>query len=323
MSSTGKPYDFFLQLSLVGVLIALPLMDLDAAARIARLTGDRFVSRDGLPLGVKYYADPTDQNVQFVVIGVHGISGAATDFDPLGEYLAANGVALVAWNLRSQGLDPRPQRRGDLADWQELVNDADDFYRLVKQAAGNKPVFICAESMGALIAINTAAQGRFENNAGLILLSPVVDLRGQKPPLWQRLLIRTLLDIAPWYRLNPATLAPKDSPPMRIAGDLEYQQQRQHSPHYINKYTFRFFRNLIAMTESARNSADKIDQSLLILYAGQDLFVAAEDVDSFFQQVPAPDKDSQLWPEAYHLLLFDQATPEVLQRIGEWIKERG
>ncbi len=295
---------------------------LEAGNDQVQLTADKFLTRDGLHLGAKFYADPQDQSIHTVLVGIHGISGAACDFDPLGEYLAARGVALISWNLRSQGLDPRPKRRGDLADWQHLVHDADDFYRLVKQAAGDKPVFICAESMGALIAINAAAQGLFDDLAGLIMLSPVIDLRGEKPPLWKRTIIRTLVTLAPWYRLDPSTLTPKDGPPVRVAGDLKYQEDRAHAPHHLSKYTFRFFRNLIEMTESAYASAEKLQLPLLILYAGQDIFVAPEDIRGFYDRIPAGDKDSELWPEAYHLLLFDESTPEVLERIYGWIKER-
>ena len=43
-----------------------------------------------------------------IIIGVHGISGAASDYKPLGDHLLANlpGTALYAAETRGQGNDP-------------------------------------------------------------------------------------------------------------------------------------------------------------------------------------------------------------------------
>ena len=56
-----------------------------------------------------------DQRPRAVVVAIHGLSGAARDFEPLGEHLARQGVVTYALELRGQGSDPQSERRGDLA----------------------------------------------------------------------------------------------------------------------------------------------------------------------------------------------------------------
>lgn len=312
----------FVHFLLVIVVLCVPSQRMDAERVSVRLDAEGFTTRDGLTFGVTRHADPRSEGIRAVAVGVHGISGAASDFDPLGAELARRGIALIAWNQRSQGLDPRPARRGDLEDWRLLVRDCGDFVRLARREAGDRPVFVCAESMGALIAINAAARGEMDGVSGLVLLSPVVDLRGGKPPAWMRALIQGLLIVAPWYRLDPSTLAPKDGPPIRIAGDLAYQEERDRAPHRIRKYTFRFFRNLIALTESARASAEDLDLPVLVLFAGRDIFVHPEAIEEFYGRIASRDKSSRQWPDAYHLLLFDSETDQVLETIGDWMDAR-
>ena len=58
-----------------------------------------------------------------VIIGVHGISGAASDFNNLGSALSQKGISVYAYELRGQGNDPEPKRIGDLKDVQLWFSD--------------------------------------------------------------------------------------------------------------------------------------------------------------------------------------------------------
>ena len=56
-----------------------------------------------------------------IVVAVHGLSGAALDFEPLGAHISPHGVLTFALELRGQGSDPDPKRRGDLRQPRRLV----------------------------------------------------------------------------------------------------------------------------------------------------------------------------------------------------------
>ncbi len=86
------------------------------------------------------------------LICVHGLSGAATDFQPLGETLHQAGLACFALNLRGQGNDPHRRRRGAALELEVISRDISAFARgnAVPSMPGT-PLWVCGESMGALI----------------------------------------------------------------------------------------------------------------------------------------------------------------------------
>src|SRR6185503_7674948 len=76
-----------------------------------------------------------------VIICVHGLSGAASDFWPIGESFPANGYDVYGMQLRGQGLDPVAAARGDIRSAREWRDDLLDFTALVRKRHPAAPVF--------------------------------------------------------------------------------------------------------------------------------------------------------------------------------------
>ena len=89
-----------------------------------------------------------------VIIGVHGISGAASDFNNLGSALSPKGISVYAYELRGQGNDPDPKRIGDLKDVQLWFSDLNSFISSVRKEVGTVPIFLYGESIGSLIVMH-------------------------------------------------------------------------------------------------------------------------------------------------------------------------
>jgi alpha-beta hydrolase superfamily lysophospholipase len=85
------------------------------------------------------------------MIAVHGLSGAALDYEPLGSHLARDGIATYALELRGQGNDPVPQRRGDLERIEDWYADLRAFFVLVRGQHPGVPAYDYGESMGAAL----------------------------------------------------------------------------------------------------------------------------------------------------------------------------
>ena len=92
---------------------------------------------------------PPGQAPRAVVVAVHGLSGAALDYEPLGSHLARHGVATYALELRGQGNDPVPQRRGDLEQIGDWFADLSAFFALVRGLQPGARFYYYGESMGA------------------------------------------------------------------------------------------------------------------------------------------------------------------------------
>src|SRR5271156_979581 len=73
-----------------------------------------------------------DQEPRAVVVAIHGLSGAAMDFEPLGNHFTKHGIVTFAPELRGQGNDPVASRRGDLVKVQEWYDDLSAFLALVR-----------------------------------------------------------------------------------------------------------------------------------------------------------------------------------------------
>ena len=71
----------------------------------------------------KWIANEIDPDV--VLIGIHGFCGASIDYDNLGSYFLAHQprTGVYAYELRGQGSDPIQQRRGDIAQDHEPMQE--------------------------------------------------------------------------------------------------------------------------------------------------------------------------------------------------------
>ena len=97
-------------------------------------TQSEWKAPDGATFSYSHWAAdlPSNQRSRAVVVAVHGLSGAALDFEPLASHLARRGIVTFALELRGQGNDPDSKRRGDLARIEDWFADLRAFFSLVR-----------------------------------------------------------------------------------------------------------------------------------------------------------------------------------------------
>jgi acylglycerol lipase len=256
------------------------------------------------------------------MICVHGLSGAATDFLTLGELLHKAGLACFALNLRGQGSDPHRRRRGATLDLGDISRDISSFADAMHSVKVERPLWLCGESMGALILAWMLAGKRFQRPiAGAIFSVPVVGLI--KPTPWiVRQIVRTIARVVPGLRFFPSWFISGKLEPLRVTRDEEFELRVRSAPHYLNAFTFRFLHQLGMLIESSAQVAAEMETPCLVLAAGQDVFLRPEQVRAWFERLAAADKTFRLYPEAYHLLWNDWDKELVLADILAWLNER-
>lgn len=256
------------------------------------------------------------------LICVHGLSGAATDFLPLGEFLRNAGMACFAINLRGQGSDPHRPRRGAALDLEDISRDIAAFARAAQSGDAATPLWVCGESMGALLLARMLASGRFDLPVhGAILSVPVVDLMKPTPRI-VRQIVQTLGTLAPRVRFFPSWFVSGKLEPLRVTRDEEHELRVRNAPHYITAFTFRFIHQLGVLIELSEDVAAKMTTPCLVLAAGQDVFLRPEQVKAWFDRLAASDKTFRLYSDAYHLLWNDWDKDLVLADILGWLNER-
>lgn len=251
------------------------------------------------------------------VIALHGLSCRAEDFSPLGRAFADRGFRVEAWNLRGQGLDPELERRGTWLDVDGVLADLAAF-----AGTADAPLFLCGESMGAMLAIRAAARPEWKRRlAGLLLFVPVVGL-AQRTPAWVRNLLRVTAAVAPRVRLKPGRfISGKDAmPPLTRIGYR--QRELMTAPHRLGPLGVRFLVQMGGLIESSAAAAPALETPVALFSAGHDAFLRTEQTAEFFDRIAAADKTHFHYPESFHQLLYELNTAQVLRNALDWTEAR-
>ncbi len=274
--------------------------------------------RDGKSLPCKEWPG-APRHPRAVVICVHGLSGAASDFWPVGESFPARGFAVYAMQLRGQGNDPDLRKRGDIRSSSQWRRDLLDFTAVVSRRHPGAPVYWFGESLGALIVIDSLASlppGQ-KLVAGMILTTPVVELRGNlKPGFWKNLGLRSLILLAPCRRVSLEELGNSE---VQVTSTTTHRGQMQHTEHYVKDFTLRLFGQIGRLIRRSGDSAARISVPVLVLYTPNDVLTSKEGVESFFDRLAAPDKSKVFFPDSYHLILHDKDRSAALKALSQWL----
>ena len=276
---------------------------------------------DGKTMPCKYWPG-APQHPRAVVICIHGLSGAASDFWPVGERIPAQGFAVYGMQLRGQGNDPDKKHRGDIRSNRQWRDDLMDFTALVQQRHPGVPVYWFGESLGALITIDATAALPPEQNtvAGIILASPVVALRDNlRLTFGRNLIVRTLLRLWPGKRISLEALGNSE---VQVTSHTTHRGQMQHTDHYVKDFTVRLFGEVERLIRQSPAAAGRITVPVLLLYTPNDALTPKEGVESFFARLGSTDKTRVFFPESFHLILHDRDREEALQQIAAWLKLR-
>ncbi len=84
------------------------------------------------------------------VVYLHGIEGHSLWFQDTAAFLQQNGVTTIALDRRGSGMSK--ESRGDMKNWQQLLNDTVEALGFAHRQAGNLPVFLMANCWGAKLA---------------------------------------------------------------------------------------------------------------------------------------------------------------------------
>jgi len=260
-----------------------------------------------------------------IVVAVHGLSGAAVDYEPLGNHLAGEGITTYAPELRGQGNDPVSARRGDLVSLEQWYSDLRAFFALIRTQHPGVPVYYYGESMGAALLTRFLAEAnQADQPAGLILASPVIAVPGN-PSWFRRLVFHLCYFFAPMRRVDVTKYTNRrdpNDPKYWVTRDASHREWFQGASHRITSFTFRFFKCLFDLFSGCVEAARRITVPVLVIYPQNDVYISPARVEDFVAQLASGDKESELFPESYHLLLHDYDKAQALARIERWLRER-
>lgn len=274
--------------------------------------GQRFTYHQWKPAG----------NPRGRVLVLHGMGGAAGEFEPLGKGLSGAGYEVLAPNLRGQGLDPEVDRRGRFLDPQVLMRDAAEFVAATDLSTSLQPRFILGESMGALLAVRLLCDDRYaELFTGAVLLCPVLEL-ARKTPWIVRQATRIAAILMPGTVLSPGLFVHGKAETPPLTSDEAYSRYLDEAPHRVKAFTVGFLAAMGRLMESAGKAAPHLKHPLLVLAGANDAFIRTEQIQRWLDRVHTEDKTFQIFQKSLHLLLHDAETPAVIETIRQWLDAR-
>ncbi|WP_178931544.1 alpha/beta fold hydrolase [Oceaniferula marina] len=286
------------------------------------LAEKQYASFDGDFLGYRKW-EPKQRNPKMIVIGVHGISGYAGDYDNLGKHFLKQhtDTALYAADTRGQGMDPVVERRGDIRSPKDWYRDLYTFTGLVRKLHPKAKVVWFGESMGSLIVLHAyhhPPHGESKPDA-LVMASPIIGVDEQLTR-WKYWTAKVSAMLMPRLRVSLETLSDGQRPV--VTKDDIHEQQAVQNPWYIKQYTLRLLLHLSRMSETLGDLAADTDCPVLVLHGGEDIFTSEERVKQWFGRFPADaDATRKLYPDSYHLLMYDHERETIFGDVSDWLRK--
>jgi alpha-beta hydrolase superfamily lysophospholipase len=281
---------------------------------------DEWISHDGKMMPFQSWPVSSGMRLRGVVIAVHGLSGAKSDFWYLGQELQRRGYAVYAYDLRGQGNDPVVAERGDISGEKAWRGDLATFHALVKQRHPKTPVIWYGESLGSLIALHTAADvlGNRSNPEAVILASPVAGLR-QTMSGFQRFLLEAAATLSPRTRYTLGDLAGIDESKIKVTSQSTHGGQMAVTPHHVSAFSLRLLTTVGRMLDENPDAVRRLTMPVLFVASPNDVLSSADQIQALFAHVRSRNKRLLWYTRSYHLLLHDVQRQEVVNDVANWL----
>ncbi len=260
---------------------------------------------------------------QKIIIAVHGINGAAQDYDNLASYLIGNSESFTIYALetRGQGNDHNQKRRGDIYRKEEWFKDLHTFTHMIRAAHPVAEITWCGESMGSLIITHACKVNKKSQPDRIILLAPVVSLRPHLSVLKHKL-ANALSYMFPRLRVSLNHFSGDQAIKVTQGGD-NHDDQASTNSYFIDKFTLRLLATLGDLISEMHTAVQEVNCPVMLLNGGLDYLTPSESVKHFFNQIPQPKLNKHAYyPDSYHLLMYDNHRNQVFSDIHEWIHKQ-
>jgi len=269
-------------------------------------------SKDGISIFVHAWVPVIPERV---LVCVQGLGGHGGYYRELACQLALKGTVVVAPDLRGHGHSEGV--RGDIDRFDRYLMDVDVAVTWASTLWPDTAIFVLGESMGASIAIQYAARGLNQTNtlplAGLVFVSPVFS-SAIRPSFGEVVHFMRSLLIAP----TQPTIAVTGREELGCR-DPAFNTFLRADPLFVRHVSARFLTMLTIWLWQSKRKAREINLPLLVLLGGRDKIARRSGTSAFLRNVHAREQHIVTFPQAFHCLLRDPDTPDVVEILNVWL----
>ena len=104
---------------------------------------------------------------------------------------------------------------------------------------------------------------------------------------------------------------------------FKHLEQAQKNAYHVEKHTLRLLGTLGRLIDDMNLRAAEMKVPVLVLHGGKDYFNDDADLRGFIARIPyGVSKTYKNYPEAYHLLMYDEGRDRIFCDIERWLNRR-
>jgi acylglycerol lipase len=253
------------------------------------------------------------QTPKAIVLAIHGLTQHGTVFDAYARKLAADGVIVVALDMRGYGAWYKDGKHAQI-NYDQSEKDLCALAVAVRQQYKGLPVFVTGESLGGSMAIRMAAEHAALID-GLILCAPAIKMYHSVPA---RTLVDAAISLADRdHQLDVSEFVKKD-----FSEDSQITQEKMSDPLIRKEFGAEDLLNSCRLVVSTRCYIRQIPSSMpvLVLQGEKDLMVKPSGVSVLESSLKSADKTVQLFPRRGHILIeTEHVRPDTMKAIISWV----
>ena len=246
------------------------------------------------------------------VIVTHGQAEHIGCYQRLIDALLELPVDVIAWDMRGHGKSDGS--RGYAAHFQDYIRDFEGLLGKLTtdMRLMEKPIFLIAHSMGALVQFKTLCEKPGLPIAGQILSGPLFGLAMQVPALKDM--------AAQWIeQLVPKLTLGNEILPERLTRDLDVLREFDNDPLRHNRISATVYLGSLRAASEVRAMASRVETPTLLLMAENDPITSVTNAKEVFEKIGAQDKTAIYYPERMHEIFNDIGRDQVFKDLRSWI----
>ena len=271
---------------------------------LASWTG-HLTAGDGTDLQTRHWPVAGDPWASIVL--VHGIAEHSGRYEHVGQWLAAAGLAVHAYDQR--GFGGSGGRRAYIERWSRNHDDLEEVLLAVRRGAPDRPVALFGHSLGGLIALGYVVPDRLRPMPDSVVLSaPALD---STIPAWKRTLARVL------GRAAPSMTIKNDFDGALLSRDPSVGAAYAADPLNQHVSTTRFGAAALAEQARVRGALGRLTLPTLVYHGEADRLVPTAS-SAPLEDVPGVTR--RTYPDLRHESHNEPEGPAVIADVVEWLR---